>query len=65
MQLITVLNLMGEGVMEDPRDKDPLPLCIMICDGNCVGDLVSIVDCRNCPLELYPDLIMDIANEAD
>ena len=65
MQLITVLNLMGEGVMDDPRDRDPLPLCIAISEGSCMGDFASVVDCKNCPLELYPDLIKDMANEAD
>lgn len=65
MNLISVLNLMGEGVRDNPRYEEPMPLCIAISGGTCVGDLASIVDCKNCPLELYPDLLLDMANEAD
>ena len=65
MQLITVLNLMGEGVMDGPRERDLLPLCILVSEGNCLGALASAVDCPNCPLELYPDLIRGMTDEAD
>jgi len=61
VKLIHVLNLIADG--EETEDSW-LPLCDRVNDSHCL-DRSGLMECHNCPLDISPVTVSNLANATD